>query len=201
MGVCYHVSMNKNKLNNHNKAFTIIELLIVIVIIGILVAITAVAYNGVTKSANATSTKTDIANIKKATDIYAIKNNENLPEKEQDLTDAGLYNVITKAHFYNGKGYQLDREESPPIIKKGQYYITSYQEEGNWPGSLNVYYWDYENNNWTSYSIRKENKWAGSYSEKIKYDSYGDDNIRDPKTGEGPCKAESLNECTYSRLL
>ena len=45
--------MNTSK----NKAFTIIELLIVIVIIAILVAITAVGYNGVTKSAKEASLK------------------------------------------------------------------------------------------------------------------------------------------------
>ena len=45
-----------------NKAFTIIELLIVIVIIGILVAITSVAYTGLTKQAKETNLTTDLKN-------------------------------------------------------------------------------------------------------------------------------------------
>jgi len=48
-----------------NKGFTIIELLIVIVIIGILVAITAVSYTGITNGANANAVK------KKATACHA----------------------------------------------------------------------------------------------------------------------------------
>ena len=41
-----------------NKGFTIIELLIVIVIIGILVAITAVSYTGITNGANTADAQT-----------------------------------------------------------------------------------------------------------------------------------------------
>ena len=41
--------MNSYIHKESNRAFTIIELLIVIVIIAILVAITAVSYNGITK--------------------------------------------------------------------------------------------------------------------------------------------------------
>ena len=44
-------SLNSSKTSTVSRGFTIIELLIVIVIIGILVAITAVSYNGITKQA------------------------------------------------------------------------------------------------------------------------------------------------------
>ena len=49
--------MNTSKLT---PAFTIIELLIVIVIIGILVSITAVSYNGITKSAKESALKSEL---------------------------------------------------------------------------------------------------------------------------------------------
>ena len=45
-------------MNKKNKGFTIIELLIVIVIIGILVAITAVSYTGITNGANTADAQT-----------------------------------------------------------------------------------------------------------------------------------------------
>ena len=47
-----------------NKGFTIIELLIVIVIIGILVAITAISYTGITNSANTTKSQANARSVK-----------------------------------------------------------------------------------------------------------------------------------------
>jgi prepilin-type N-terminal cleavage/methylation domain-containing protein len=48
------------------KGFTIVELLIVIVVIGILAAITIVAYNGVTQRAQEAKISSDVANLVKA---------------------------------------------------------------------------------------------------------------------------------------
>ena len=48
-----------------NKGFTIIELLIVIVIIGILVAITAVSYTGITNGANTATAQSNANAVKK----------------------------------------------------------------------------------------------------------------------------------------
>jgi prepilin-type N-terminal cleavage/methylation domain-containing protein len=49
------MSLNNIKRIKKNDGFTIVELLIVIVVIGILAAITIVAYNGVQKRANASA--------------------------------------------------------------------------------------------------------------------------------------------------
>lgn len=55
------------------KAFTVVELLIVIVIIGILAVITIVSYNGITSKAQETSVKHDMRNIAKQLEVYQIQ--------------------------------------------------------------------------------------------------------------------------------
>jgi len=52
------------------RGFTIVELLIVIVVIGILAAITIVSFNGVTARANATSAKAAAASAIKKAEAY-----------------------------------------------------------------------------------------------------------------------------------
>lgn len=54
------------------KGFTIVELLIVIVVIGILAAITIVAYNGVQQRARDAQRKSDLATIAKSLELYNI---------------------------------------------------------------------------------------------------------------------------------
>jgi len=61
-------NLNKQILNG----FTIVELLIVIVIIGILAAITIVSYRGITAKANESTIKADLANAKKQLELYKV---------------------------------------------------------------------------------------------------------------------------------
>lgn len=67
--------------------FTIVELLIVIVVIGILAAITIVAYNGITNRANDTAALSNAQQAGKKITVYALSNSETLPP---DLATAGL---------------------------------------------------------------------------------------------------------------
>ena len=59
-------------LNNRQSAFTIVELLIVIVVIAILAAITIVAYNGMQDKAKQAAMSTELAQWKKKSELYKI---------------------------------------------------------------------------------------------------------------------------------
>ena len=78
--------MNIN-LNNKERGFTIVELLIVIVVIGILAAITIVAYNGVQNRAKTSSAQSAAANVVKKAEIYNTDDTTLLPGYPAKLTD------------------------------------------------------------------------------------------------------------------
>jgi len=60
----------KNIKDKKNRGFTIVELLVVIVVIGILAAITIVSYTGITAKANASATKQMASNVISKAAIY-----------------------------------------------------------------------------------------------------------------------------------
>lgn len=60
------------------KGFTIVELLIVIVVIGILAAIVIVAFNGIQNRAHDASVRSDFASARKKIEAYKIQSTTNL---------------------------------------------------------------------------------------------------------------------------
>ena len=59
--------------NNVKQGFTIVELLVVIVVIGILAAITIVSYTGLSGKANVASLQSDLSSAKKQLALYQVE--------------------------------------------------------------------------------------------------------------------------------
>ena len=96
------------KTSKYQSGFTIVELLIVIVIIGILAAITIVAFNGIQQRARDSQRSSDVGVITKALELYYIDNGA-FPAGDGSTTinsswsttaDASWANLITKLQPY-----------------------------------------------------------------------------------------------------
>jgi prepilin-type N-terminal cleavage/methylation domain-containing protein len=84
--------LNNIKTTKKDKGFTIVELLIVIVVIGILAAITMVAYGNITTRANANAAKANAANVAKVAEAY----------NADDTTPGGYPASLAALTGYNG---------------------------------------------------------------------------------------------------
>lgn len=73
-----------------NRGFTIVELLVVIVVIGILATITVVAYGNVSLKARDNVRKSDIAAITKAMELYYLDNGQYPVISPNGTTNPGL---------------------------------------------------------------------------------------------------------------
>lgn len=94
----------KNTHNKHTLGFTIVELLLVVVVIGILAAIVISAYTGVSAQAHDTAVKTDLSNIVKKLEMYRAENDV-YPAGSAQL--AGLDIKVSKgsygSHYMSGE--------------------------------------------------------------------------------------------------
>lgn len=77
------------KLIDHKTGFTIVELLIVIVVIGILAAISIVSYNGIQNRTRLTAVHTDLSNAKKKLELYKSEYGR-YPESNTELASAEI---------------------------------------------------------------------------------------------------------------
>ena len=131
--------------NNKQKAFTIVELLIVIVVIGILAAISIVSYNGIQNRARDTSVKSSASQVRtkieswnsikgaypSAGDLAGGLNDPGAPEAMLDAAIEPMLSTAAappQAHSTNGAGtvravpcgttgYDIDYYQSSGTVK------------------------------------------------------------------------------------
>ncbi len=77
------MSLTDNKRNN---GFTLVELLVVIVVIGILAAISIVAYNGIQQRARGTKAQVNASTVQKAAEGYFADGNSAYPTTVSAMT-------------------------------------------------------------------------------------------------------------------
>ncbi len=68
-----------------NSGFTLIELILVTVIIGILAGMVTANYSGRVREAQIRAAKGDIATLSTQVDLYALDNNDTYPQSLEDL--------------------------------------------------------------------------------------------------------------------
>ena len=121
---------NTPKASTTSRGFTIIELLIVIVIIGILVAITAVSFGGITKQAKESALKSELKRISTSLELHKAKNGTyptSLATAIPPIANPTNAN-ITYAPLNNGTSYSLTATDtSNPSISLVQTPTTAAQ--------------------------------------------------------------------------
>jgi type II secretion system protein G len=130
--------------NKSRDGFTIVELLIVIVVIGILAAITIVAYNGVQTRARDATRKSDLAVIAKAIQLY--------------YADNGVYPPGS-----TGWCTELSNPVYPQTTNALKTYISQVPQDPKYANTANDYFYA---NNGTGFSLyaQMESSGNGSYS-------------------------------------
>ena len=107
--------MNKN---TNTQAFTIVELLVVIVVIGILAAITIVSYSGVTKRAKIASLQSDLSNASQQLKMFKTTNtNEDYPTTIDCTIPDSATNKCIKSSSNNLYTYTVDNASIPKTFK------------------------------------------------------------------------------------
>jgi prepilin-type N-terminal cleavage/methylation domain-containing protein len=104
-----------------NQGFTIVELLVVIIVIGILAAITMVSYSGITTRANTAVVQSDLDNIARRLEMYKIDNGQ-YPATSTELTLIPGY-AISKGNTL--LSYVSNKTNPNTLASLGDYYCIT----------------------------------------------------------------------------
>ena len=112
---------------NNNGGFTLIELILVTVIIGILAGMVVTTYGGRVHETQVRAAKGDIASYLNAVDLYALDHNDDYPKSLQDLVsgDRNYVREIRPDPWGNPYNYI-----PPTNAKKADYQVFSSGSDG-----------------------------------------------------------------------
>jgi len=148
------MSFNNTKIKSQSeRGFTIVELLIVIVVIGILAAITIVSFNGVTARANATSAKAAAASAIKKAEAYNAEKATYPTTPAQLTTGAATTDTfqLTGVSFNTVAG--TTSPIAPPVVAPANSSTINFF---NCTTGARFDYWDY--------AATASNKWTAVYT-------------------------------------
>ncbi len=133
-------------MNMRNKGFTLVELMLVVIIIGVLIAMVAPRLAGRSEQAKIAAARADIqANLASALDVYEIDNSA-YPDKLEDL-------MVKPTGASRWKGPYLKRKPidpwgNPYVYKypgtHGDYDLISYGKSGVEGGGNEITSWSEE---------------------------------------------------------
>lgn len=128
-------------VSKKQTGFTIVELLIVIVVIGILAAITIVAYNGIQAKAKLSSKLSDVKAMQQKLELYRVEYG-NYP----DTDDTGVRTVIDFGTGITGKIVTEGSDMACDSLDRGKYCLQSLVSTV-W-GWYRISYWNDVDRSW-----------------------------------------------------
>lgn len=146
---------NIKKLKNE-KGFTIVELLIVIVVIGILAAIVTVAYQGVTNRAKSSKSSGLASSVMKKAEAYAAEEGT-YPTAITQLTGA----ASSKSYYISTNDVSVTASATVAPTKDNGETTVQFAPCGTAAG-VRVSYWDFANNRVTTSTTTPASPVAGS---------------------------------------
>lgn len=134
----------------NKSGFTIIELLVVIVVIGILASITIVSYNGVTDRAKTVAAQSAASTVAQKSELYRIENNS-YPTDYEQLSGAGAAGQVYQV---NGITFAETMLTTAPTEANTLVLTKCDTTDGSVGGAgVQVMYWDYSAGAVDSYEV------------------------------------------------
>lgn len=134
------IRLLKNRQKHSDQGFTIVELLVVIVIVGVLASITIVSYTGIAQKAIASSLQSDLANASQQLKIFQIENS--LFPIANNCPSPNVTEICLKSSPGVNYLYAVNNSVSPQtfslVANKDSYFYSIGQNSAVASGGLNL---------------------------------------------------------------